>query len=34
LFESELSCMCVMGINCASFYHFEIEFWNCSDRVA
>ena len=32
--ERERSCICVSGIDFASFNDFSIRFWNCSDSVA
>ena len=29
--ESEGSCICVFGIDFASFYECSIGFWNCSE---
>jgi hypothetical protein len=31
--ESEQSCICVSGIDFASYYDFFIGFWKCSDSV-
>ena len=31
--RGQRSCICVKGIYFASFNHFDILFWNCSDSV-